>query len=90
MTLTVTTQSGTQYQFNETMAQVRRVPGTFQDEDSALRRDGEWLDCGILNDGPTIGQPIVFALEPLGDLPITIRTTSPVVRIEDRSADGLD
>lgn len=76
MTLTVTTASGTRYEFNADLSKVKRDGG------DALRRDGEWLACGLLNDGPTLGEPLVFALEPLGDTPITIRTTTAVVRIE--------
>ena len=79
MSPTITTASGTRYEFNADMSQVKRDGG------DGLHRDGEWLGCSILNDGPTLGHPLVFALEPLGDTPITIRTTTPVVRIEEDS-----
>jgi len=77
VSLTITTESGTRYEFNDDLTRVKRDGG------DRLRRDGEWLSCSILNGGPTLGDPLVFALEPLGDTALTIRSTTPVVRIDE-------
>jgi hypothetical protein len=73
----VTTQSGTRYEFAD--GKVRRVGG------GPLRRDGEWLT--LL--GPytvEVGEPMRLTLEPLGKAAYTLRTTTPVVSIEEVDA----
>lgn len=70
----VKTETGSVYEFDA--GKVRRVEFTH-----GLRRDDDWLGCEIVY-GPTIGEPMVLALEPLGEgMDVTIRRTSPVVRI---------
>lgn len=69
----VKTETGSVYEFFE--GKVRRVG------QHDLRRDGEWLN--ILAMAPwKIGEPLVMKLEPLGEGPYTIRTTSRITAIE--------
>lgn len=70
----VKTETGSVYEFDA--GKVRRVEYTHD-----LRRDGDWVECEIIH-GPAVGEPMVLALEPLGEgADVTIRRTSLVVRI---------
>ena len=73
---TVITESGTRYEFNTDMTQVRREGG------HTLRRDGDWLSCTLVG-RPLVGLPLNFILQPLGQGNVTIRTTTAVVSIEE-------
>ncbi|MBN1434271.1 hypothetical protein JW921_05880 [Candidatus Fermentibacterales bacterium] len=70
----VETSTGSVYEFCP--GYVRRVEFTHD-----LRRDGEWLLLPAAS-RPAFGLPLVLVLEPLGDGPVTTRTTSPVVGID--------
>lgn len=74
----VTTETGSVYEFNDTLTSVRRLE--VGGESDALRRDGDWLDLQI---APhiTVGQSMVLALEPLGEGDVTVRATSRVVAV---------
>ena len=69
---TVITESGTRYEFNEDMTQVRREGGRTH------RGAGDWHACHFVS-APLVGHPLSFTLQPPG---ITIRTTTPVVSID--------
>jgi len=73
---TVITESGTRYEFNTDMTQVRRQGGRTH------RGDGDWLACHFVS-APIVGLPLNFILQPLGKGNVTIRTTTPVVSIEE-------
>lgn len=77
MTTIITTESGTRYEYKG--RKMRRIP-----EGNALpmRRDGEDLSFTFWGT-PTVGRRMRLILEPLGDGNSTIRTTTPVVSIEE-------
>ena len=70
------TATGSVYEFDAAKTRVRRTHFTHK-----LREDRVWLK---LYSVPRIevGTPMVFFMQPLGDGNTTIRTTSPVTRIE--------
>lgn len=74
------TESGTQYHWDKENGLVQRMVWDGTDS-QPMRRDGEWLR---LEAGAEIvvGHPARMILEGLGTLPLTIRTTSTVVAIE--------
>lgn len=71
-----TTESGTEYEYDDTLQRVRRLGG------DPMRGDGEWLKL-LHTPAITIGKPVRFMLEPLGGPGTfaTERTTTPVTRI---------
>ena len=69
----VHTETGSVYEFDGDM--VRRV-GSHR-----MRRDNEWLSFRHLHP-VMVGRSMRMVLEPLGDAPDTVRTTSRVTRIE--------
>jgi hypothetical protein len=70
----VGTATGSTYEFCP--GYVRRVEFAHD-----LRRDGEWLLL-LAASRPAFGVPLVLVLEPLGDGPVTTRTTSPVIGMD--------
>lgn len=80
-TYTIHTETGSVYDFDLPRMRMRRVndTGNFKD----LRQDGEWVSLVSI---PTVvvGQPMRFVVAGLNDDPsvVTIRTTSPVIKIE--------
>jgi len=70
----VKTESGSTYEFNDKVTEVRRFGA------GELRRDQEWL--AVEPWFPIeVGRMMVLALEPLGDGNLTIRQTTPVVEV---------
>jgi len=72
----IRTETGSIYEISENMKRVRRI-----NSNSGMRRDREWLDVYEMG-AIALGKPLVFILEPLGEGPYTIRTTSFVISIE--------
>lgn len=73
--ITVVTETGSKYEFNDDYSEVRRV-GTHD-----MRRDGDLMPCSLIK-VPTVGETIIMQLPPLSpEADVTYRTTSTVAEI---------
>lgn len=74
----VTTETGSVYEIDLNDWYIRRIEYSHD-----LRRDGEWLRM-LNKPNMRVGEPVLMVLEPLGHGNVTYRTTSPVVRIDEK------